>query len=81
MGKRTSVQVECPHIIQELPVDLTTKDEELGTDHRHGMAVTTDGPRTIGHDAGPLSRYWSARNSNQLEPVLKSETDVPRLRR
>ena len=60
MGKRTGVQVECPHIIQELSVDLTTKDEELGTNHRHSMAVTTDGSRTIGHDAGPLSRYWGA---------------------
>jgi hypothetical protein len=55
MGKRTRVQVEPPHIIQELPVDLTTEDEELGTDHRHGMAVTTNRPGTIDHDAGPLS--------------------------
>jgi hypothetical protein len=28
MEKRTRVQVEPPHIIQELPVDLTTEDEE-----------------------------------------------------
>jgi hypothetical protein len=55
MGKRTRVQVEPPHIIQELAVDLTTEDEELGTDHRHGMAVTTNRPGTIDHDAGPLS--------------------------
>jgi hypothetical protein len=55
MGKRTRVQVERPHIIQELPVDLTTEDEELGTDHRHGMAVTTKRPGAIDHDAGPLS--------------------------
>jgi hypothetical protein len=33
---RTRVQVECPHIIQKLPVVLTTEDEELGTDHRCG---------------------------------------------
>ena len=38
-----------PQVIQELPVNLTTKDEELGTDHRHGMAVTTG---TIDHDTG-----------------------------
>jgi len=55
VGKRTRVQVERPHIIQELPVDLTTEDEELGTDHRYGMAITTNRPRTIDHDAGPLS--------------------------
>jgi hypothetical protein len=55
MGKRTRVQVEPPHIIQELPVDLTTEDEELGTDHRHGVAVTTNRPGTIDHDTGPLS--------------------------
>jgi hypothetical protein len=74
MGKRTRVQVERPHIIQELSVDLATKDEELGTDHCHSMAVTTDGSGTIRHDAGPLSRYWSVRNCNQLEPVLISKS-------
>ena len=56
MGNRTRVQVECPHIIQE-PIDPTTENEELGTDHRHGMAGMTDGPGTIDHYAGPLSRY------------------------
>ena len=55
MGKHTRVQVKPPHIIQELPVDLTTEDEELGTDHRYGMTVTTNRPGTVGHDAGPLS--------------------------
>ena len=29
MGDRTRVQIECPDIIQKLPVDDTTKDEEL----------------------------------------------------
>jgi hypothetical protein len=57
MGNRTRVQVECPRIIQVPTVGPTTEDEELGTDHRHGMADTTDGPRAIDHDAGPLSRY------------------------
>jgi hypothetical protein len=57
MGHHTGVQIECPHIIQALLVGLTTEDEELETDHRHGMAETTDGPGTIDHDAGPLSRY------------------------
>jgi hypothetical protein len=57
MGNRTRVPVECPRIIQVLVVDLATEDEELGTDHRHGMADTTGGPGTINHDACPLSRY------------------------
>ena len=57
MGHHTGVQIECPHIIQALLVGLTTEDEELETDHRHGMAETTDGPGTIDRDAGPLSRY------------------------
>lgn len=73
MGDRTRVQIECPHIIQKFPVDDTTKDEELGTDHRHGMAATTDGPMAIDHDTSPLLRYWSATNSNQLDPVLTSK--------
>jgi hypothetical protein len=47
-----------------------SEDEELGTDHRHSMAVTTARPGTIDHDAGPLSRYCNARNSDQLERVL-----------
>jgi hypothetical protein len=64
MGKRTKVQVKCPHVIQEFPVDLTTEDEdsvveeeEVGTDHRNGMAVATNRPGSIGQDAGPPSRY------------------------
>ena len=60
-GERTIVQIECPHIIENLPTDLTTEDEELRTDHVCGMVVTAIGPRTIDHDAGPLSRYWSAK--------------------
>jgi hypothetical protein len=31
-----------------------TEDEELGTNQRHGMVVTTAGPGTIDHDAGPF---------------------------
>jgi hypothetical protein len=61
MGKRTIVQIKCPHIIENIPADLTTKDEELGTDHGCGMVGTTIGPRTIDDNAGPLSRYWSAK--------------------
>jgi hypothetical protein len=70
MGNRTGVQIQCPHIIENLPADLTTADEELGTDHRHGMEVTTAGSWTVDHDAGPLLRYWSTRNSDQLESVV-----------
>jgi hypothetical protein len=33
----------------QLPVDLTTEDEELGTDHRHSMAETTNRPRSQDH--------------------------------
>jgi len=58
MGNRTRVHIECPHIIEKiLPVDPTTKDKELGTDHCHGMVVTTAGSGAIGHGARPLSRY------------------------
>jgi hypothetical protein len=52
---------------------LTTKDEELGNDHRHGMAITADGSGTIEYDARPLSRHWRARKCDQLEPVLRSK--------
>jgi hypothetical protein len=69
MDKRTSVQIECPHIIKGRPTDLTTKDEELRTDQRHGMIATTTGSRTIDHDAGPLARYWSKRSSDKLELI------------
>jgi hypothetical protein len=54
MDNRTRVQIECPQIIQALPVGLTAEDEELGTNHRHGMTATGDG--SIDHDTGPLSR-------------------------
>ena len=65
----TRVQIECPHIIEDLPADLTTADEELGTDHCHGMEVTTAGTGAINHDASPLLRYWSTRSSDQLQAV------------
>ena len=57
MGNRTRVQIERPHIIRASAARLATEDEELGTDHRHGMAATTNRSGTIDHDAGPLSRY------------------------
>jgi hypothetical protein len=54
MGNRTNVQIERPHIVEGHFADLTTKDEELGTDQRHGMVAATAGSRTVDHDAGPL---------------------------
>jgi len=71
MDKRTRIQIELPDIIKIHCADGTvalpaTKDEELGTDQRHGMIATTPGPGTIGHDAGPLSRCWNRRSSDQL---------------
>jgi len=72
-AKRTTIQIECPHIIKTLLVNLATEDEEIGTNQSHGMVITTAGPRTIDHDAGPLSRYWNARSSDQLERVLTSK--------
>jgi hypothetical protein len=59
--KRTTVQIKCPHIIEGLLINLTTEDEELGTDHGCGWIVTTIGPRTVDYNVGPLSRYWSAK--------------------
>ena len=63
IGKRMTVQIECPHIIGSIPADSdpTTEDEELGTDHGRGIIAMTIGQRTIDHNAGPLSRYWSAK--------------------
>jgi hypothetical protein len=56
IGKRTTVQIECPHIIEEdLLVILTTEDEELGTDHGCGIVTTKARSGTIDHYAGPLS--------------------------
>jgi hypothetical protein len=72
MGNRTSDQIEGPHIIEGRPADLTSKDEELGTDQRHGMVGTTAGSRTIDHDAGPHVRYWST-SPDQLESFSTSK--------
>jgi hypothetical protein len=54
-GKRTRVQIERPHIIGGLPANLTTEDEELGTDHGCGWAVTTARSGAIDHNTGPFS--------------------------
>ena len=61
IGKRMTVQIECPHIIKDLLPTLTTKDEELGTDHVRGMVPTTARPGTIDHNVGPLSHFWSTK--------------------
>ena len=62
IGKRTTAQIECPHIIDGLPVNLTTKDEELGTDHGCGMVPTTTRPEHTDcwWNPGPLLRFWRA---------------------
>jgi hypothetical protein len=81
-GKRTTIQIQCPDIIETRLGGPATEDEELGTDQRHGMEVTTAGPGAIDHDAGPLSRYWNTRNSDWLERALTSiRSDVPRFSR
>ncbi len=66
-GKRTTIQIECPDIIKKPITDPATEDEEIGTNQSHGMEITTAWPGTIDHDTGPLSRYWNARSSGQLE--------------
>ena len=83
-GKRTMIQIQYPDIIKILlgGGGLATEDKELGIDQRHGMVEATAQPGTIDHDAGPLSRYWNARNSDQLKWVLISKGhDAPRLSR
>jgi hypothetical protein len=53
-----TVHIECPHIVDGLlPAKLTTKDEELGTDHVCGMVKRTAWPGKIAHDVGPLSCF------------------------
>jgi len=69
-GKHTTIQIECPDIIESPPIDLATEDEEIGANQSHGMEVTTARPGTIDHDAGPLLRYWKVKSSDQLERVL-----------
>ena len=61
-----------------------TEDKELGTNQRHGMVVTTAGPGTMDRDAGPLSRYWNGRSSDQLEAGVGLDiknSNLPRLSR
>ena len=55
IGKRTTVQIERPNIIDGFPANHTTEDEELGTDHGCGMAVTTAWRGIIDYNADPLS--------------------------
>ena len=63
MGKRTTVQIECPHIIDCFPANLkqTTEDEKLGADRIYGIVVPTAWSGTIDNNAGPHARYWSAK--------------------
>ena len=55
IGKRTTVQIECPHIIHNLrAANLTTKYEELGTHYVCGVVTTTARPGAADQNAGPL---------------------------
>jgi hypothetical protein len=46
---------------------MTTKSKELGTDHRHGMAITTGGP-------GILTTTWDrSRDSGPQEALIRLE--------
>ncbi len=77
-GKRTAIQIESPDIIKTPLTDPATEDKEIGINESYGMGVTTAGPGTIDHDAGPHSRYWKARSSDQLERVLTSKNPTCR---
>ena len=80
--KRTTTQIKCPYVVEICPSNTTAEDEELGTDHRHGMFETTAGPGTIHHDARPLSRYWNAKKFRSAGVGLDiKRSDMPRLRR
>ena len=46
-AKRARIQIQCPDLIETPLGGPATEDEELGTDQRHGMIVTTAGPGTI----------------------------------
>ena len=59
--KRTTVQIEGPHIIDELPVNTAAEDEQLGTGHGCGLVATSARSMAIDHNAGPLSRNWSEK--------------------
>jgi len=74
------IQIQCPDIIITPLIDPgpATEDEEIGTNQSHGMVATTTGPVTIDHGAGPLSRYWNAKGSDQLEWVLTSKDSTCR---
>ena len=61
IGKRTTAQIECPYIIENIRAVPATEDDELRTDHGCGVPHTRIGPRTIDHNAGPLSGFWSAK--------------------
>ena len=54
---RTGVEVEGPEVVEELAVDLATKDEEFGADHSNGMAVAASRAGADDGRAGPLAGF------------------------
>ena len=80
-GKRTAVQIECPHIIDGPPINLTTKDKEFETNHGCGWVLTATGPRTIDYNVGPFLRFWSAKPWSTGVGLDIERFDVPRLRK
>jgi hypothetical protein len=64
MDNHTRLQIKYPYITHG---ELTTKSEELGTDHRHGMAITTGGP-------GILTTTWDrSRDTGPQEALIRLE--------
>jgi hypothetical protein len=53
--ERTSIQIECPQIIEEFASNLPTKDKEACANHRGGMAISSNGSTAGCRDLCPLA--------------------------
>ena len=54
---RTRIEVESPEVVEELAVDLSSKDEELGANHGNCMAIAAGRAGANDWRTGPLARF------------------------
>lgn len=57
----TGIEIKSPDIVQEHPINLSTKHKKYRPNDSNSMAITAHGRWTMYSDSGPITRNWSVR--------------------
>jgi len=54
----TGIEIKCPDIIQEQPINLTSKDKERRTNNGNCMTIPANRGLTMDCDPSPITGDW-----------------------